>query len=204
MSIEIQTNGIPDGFLPCDGSVSSKLTLSSVKDDDKELWLIRIPDNVSPEQLAGMKIKVPSSSQKSLGKLKQGDDTFVLHNLPNGEAQDEDSGISGQEMQQFTCLLPRRKDGDEMSLASKPFKQHLILSQQVDIPDVTQIGKALLDTPVAKRPQPEGLKMRYKPIGFREPSDDEETGDNDGESSRKKRKTAEKKEKKSKKKSQKA
>lgn len=63
-----------------------------------------------------MKIKLPSSSQKSLGKLKQGDDTFVLHNLPNGEAQDEDSGISGQEMQQFTCLLPRRKEGDEMNL----------------------------------------------------------------------------------------
>lgn len=56
------------------------------------------------------------------------------------------------------------------NIASKPFKQHLILSQQVDIPDVTEIGKALLDTPVAKRPQPEGLKMRYKPIGFREPS----------------------------------
>lgn len=46
------------------------------------------------------------------------------------------------------------------------FKHQLIMDQVVQIPDSTEIAKKIRETPVTKRPQPEGLKMRFKPYGF--------------------------------------
>lgn len=36
----------------------------------------------------------------------------------------------------------------------------------VDIPDSTALAQTILDKPVYKRDQPEGLKMRFKPYGY--------------------------------------
>lgn len=65
---------------------------------------------MSVEQLSSMKIQVPSEKNqiKSLGKLDLGDEgTFGLYQVPN---EDQDTGISGQEMSGFTVMLPT-KDG---------------------------------------------------------------------------------------------
>lgn len=51
-------------------------------------------------------------------------------------------------------------------LAPKKFNQYLILNQVVDIPDTTILAQSILDKPVYKREQPEGLKMRYMPYGY--------------------------------------
>lgn len=65
---------------------------------------------MSVEQLSSMKIQVPSEKNqtKSLGKLDLSDEgTFGLYQVPN---EDQDTGISGQEMSGFTVMLPT-KDG---------------------------------------------------------------------------------------------
>lgn len=54
----------------------------------------------------------------------------------------------------FSCIAPKK------------FDQYLILNQVVDIPDTTILAQSILDKPVYKRDQPEGLKMRYKPYGY--------------------------------------
>lgn len=57
-----------------------------------------------------MKIQVPSEKNqaKSLGKLNLGDEgSFGLYQVPN---EDQDTGISGQEMSGFTIMMPT-KDG---------------------------------------------------------------------------------------------
>lgn len=57
-----------------------------------------------------MKIHVPSEKNqaKSLGKLNLGDEgSFGLYQVPN---EDQDTGISGQEMSGFTVMMPT-KDG---------------------------------------------------------------------------------------------
>lgn len=51
-------------------------------------------------------------------------------------------------------------------LAPKQFDQYLILNQVVDIPDSTAFAQSVLDKPVYKRDQPEGLKMRFMPYGY--------------------------------------
>lgn len=50
--------------------------------------------------------------------------------------------------------------------ASKEVKHKLILDEHVAIPDSTEVAKEILSRPVEPRPQPEGLKMRFKPYGF--------------------------------------
>lgn len=42
----------------------------------------------------------------------------------------------------------------------------MILDEQVVIPDSTEVAKEILSRPVEPRPQPDGLKMRFKPYGF--------------------------------------
>jgi hypothetical protein len=51
-------------------------------------------------------------------------------------------------------------------IAPKQFDQYLVLNQVVDIPDSTALAQSILDTPVYKRDQPEGLQMRFKPYGY--------------------------------------
>jgi hypothetical protein len=51
-------------------------------------------------------------------------------------------------------------------IAPKKFDQLLILNQVVDIPDSTALAQSILDKPVYKRDQPEGLTMRFKPYGY--------------------------------------
>ncbi|KAI7886537.1 hypothetical protein K492DRAFT_177326 [Lichtheimia hyalospora FSU 10163] len=150
---------IPSGFKEYKGKAPF-----DIDSDDKELWLIRVPSNVSVEQLSNMKIQVPShkNQTKSLGKLNLGDEgSFGLYQVPN---EDQDTGISGQEMSGFTVMLPT-KDG-KLRIASKEVKHKLILDEQVAIPDSTEVAKEILSRPVEPRPQPDGLKMRFKPYGF--------------------------------------
>ena len=50
--------------------------------------------------------------------------------------------------------------------APKKFDQFMILNQIVDIPDSIALAQSILDKPVYKRDQPEGLQMRFKPYGY--------------------------------------
>ena len=97
-----------------------------------------------------------------------------------------DLGISGHEMLSFDCLVPSREHNGQFvfgkrqlenqtidkrclicfDIAPKPFDQYLILNETVDIPDTTPLAHSILNTPVYKREQPEGLQMRFKPYGY--------------------------------------
>ncbi|KAI8365257.1 uncharacterized protein BYT42DRAFT_589354 [Radiomyces spectabilis] len=191
---------VPSGFVSALSSHPSEFDYEKLLDDDKELWLIRIPDNVSiigvfwlpwfsflflinrqnqvtVEELASMKIKVPSaSSRKALGKLKKGEgddaESFALYRVPkntdksNASEEDNDIGISGQEMNGFTCLVPSREKNGQFVFAPKPFAQELILDEEVAVPDSLALAEEIKNRPVTKRTQPEGMKMEFKPYGF--------------------------------------
>lgn len=58
------------------------------------------------------------------------------------------------------------KQTHTVDAAPKKFDQFLILNQIVDIPDSIALAQSILDKPVYKREQPEGLKMRFKPYGY--------------------------------------
>ncbi|KAI8361770.1 hypothetical protein BD560DRAFT_404671 [Blakeslea trispora] len=69
-------------------------------------------------------------------------------------------------MVSFDCLVPSREHHGQFVFAPKQFDQYLILNETVDIPDTTTLAHAILNTPVYKREQPEGLQMRFKPYGY--------------------------------------
>lgn len=51
-------------------------------------------------------------------------------------------------------------------LVDKPFEHCLILDEIVDIPDSTALAESIRDSPIYKREQPEGLKLRFLPTGY--------------------------------------
>ncbi|KAI8351804.1 DNA-directed RNA polymerase I, subunit RPA34.5 [Choanephora cucurbitarum] len=174
------TISVPKDFKPALSKFDSAFDKETLLDDDNELWLIRIPDNLSESDLTHIKFKTPGekATKKPLGKFEKEDDTYTLYKVPTAqhlksesdseELSDDqlDLGISGHEMLSFHCLVPSREHNGQFVFAPKPFDQYLILNETVDIPDTTPLAHSILNTPVYKREQPEGLQMRFKPYGY--------------------------------------
>ncbi|KAI8096932.1 DNA-directed RNA polymerase I, subunit RPA34.5 [Halteromyces radiatus] len=159
---------LPEGFteLNSEQQQSTIYDFEAINnDDDKELWLIRVPEEVSAESLTSMKIKLSKTPGKPVSKLELNDnEKFTMYRVPEGTSLASDVGVSGQEMFGFSCLVP--SDQGKMVFAPTRFTQCLILDEEVTIPDGTQLAESIRDSPVTKRQHPEGLKMRFKPYGF--------------------------------------
>ncbi|KAI8979461.1 DNA-directed RNA polymerase I, subunit RPA34.5 [Mycotypha africana] len=198
----IKICSLPEGFKEALSKFDSPFDKESVVDDDKELWLIRIPDNLTEEDVANMAIHLPAdttkASKKPLCQFQKSSNKYALYTVPTEDTasdmpkedeaasneETQDLGISGHEMLSFDCLLPSREENGRFVFAPKTFDKYLILNQEVDIPDTTILAQSILEKPVYKREQPEGLKMRYKPYGYYsgEPitaADKMETSDNE-------------------------
>ncbi|CAO3613063.1 unnamed protein product [Cunninghamella echinulata] len=148
-------------------------------DNDKEIWLIRVPQQVEKKSLDSLSFKYPKTAGKPLSKLLINEkDTFTLYKVPEGKNLEADVGISGQEMLGFNCLLPSKNKQGKLVFAPKKITNYLILDEEVTIPDGTLLSESIRDTPITKREHPEGLKMRYKPYGYytgqQNTNDDEE------------------------------
>ncbi|KAI9280706.1 DNA-directed RNA polymerase I, subunit RPA34.5 [Sporodiniella umbellata] len=197
-------NKIPQHFTPCLSKYSSALDKESLLDDDKELWLIRIPDNFSLEDLKGLKIRLPLEKDRKLAKLEKANCDYVLNKVPTEqfnaleeEEEEKDTGVSGQEMFGFDCLFPCREENGKLVKLNKTIEHYLTLEEKVEIPDSTQLAESIRDAPVYKREQPEGLKMRFMPTGYY--SGQKRTHERTEESQVKKKAKKEKKSKKEKK-----
>ncbi|CAE6384788.1 unnamed protein product [Rhizoctonia solani] len=124
---------------------------------DIDVWAIRIPSGLNPSDLAGLTIKLPSGNSTGVtGTFKKGDSSYKLQSLEGEEA------FGGEEMQNLSCLVPKRGDGGALYTIPRPLK-HLILTREVPIP--TPPISAPPPQPV-RRPQPlDRLKHAFAPIG---------------------------------------
>ncbi|CAE6434372.1 unnamed protein product [Rhizoctonia solani] len=123
---------------------------------DIDVWAVRIPAGLKPSDLAGLKIKLPSSSAGITGTFKKGDSSYKLQGA-NGEDM-----LGGEEMENLSCLVPKRGDGGALYTIPRPLKR-LILTQEDPIP--TPPLSAPPSQP-ARRPQPlDRLKHAFAPIG---------------------------------------
>ncbi|CAO3687779.1 unnamed protein product [Umbelopsis ramanniana] len=148
---------------------ASPFDYEQLADDDKELWLIRVPHNITSSDLVGMKFKLPGdrSPGKSLGKLSKHSSSYSMYRVPEAlEESDENIMCGGQEMSGFRCLVPYMKRKGKLGFAPKPIKHKLILDEKVEIPDTTEIGEEIKNKPWPIREQPQGMQMRFKPYGF--------------------------------------
>ncbi|KAG0040622.1 hypothetical protein BGZ82_000580 [Podila clonocystis] len=163
---------------PSDFSLyKAKKNTSSTFDADEtvnhELWLIRVPENVTNEDLASMKIELPSKHAKSsettvLGSLKKKEasahsstSTSTKYQLQTVSAE---SGFAG-EMMALQPLVPDSSKGSRLVQAPLGIQQYLILVASPSIPSGEPLAEEILNRPIPKRAQPEGLKQRFQFAG---------------------------------------
>ncbi|KAI8595973.1 hypothetical protein EDD21DRAFT_20177, partial [Dissophora ornata] len=139
-----------------------------------ELWLIRVPEGVSNEDLATMSLTIPqhSSSSKdtlSLGSLKKKEISSTSSSSTTTKYQlqtvSPESGFAG-EMLALEALVPDSSKGGRLVQAPLGIKRHLALVAQPTIPSGAPLADEILSRPIPKRRQPEGLRMRFKVSGF--------------------------------------
>ncbi|KAG9322458.1 hypothetical protein KVV02_003184 [Mortierella alpina] len=158
----------------------AKKHTTSVFDVDEtvqhELWLIRVPEGVSNEDLASMSITLPPTTPS-----KESDESFTLGTLKKKETSSStntssttkyqlrtvptDSGFAG-EMLALQPLVPDSSKGGRLVQAPLGIRHHLALVAQPTIPSGEPLADEILSRPIPKREQPEGLKMRFKFSGM--------------------------------------
>ncbi|KAG0209051.1 hypothetical protein BGX28_000151 [Mortierella sp. GBA30] len=142
-----------------------------------DLWLIRVPEGVSNEDLATMSITLPATSASSnsshepvsLGSLKKKEISMTSSSSTTIKYQlqtvSPDSGFAG-EMLSLQALVPDSSKGGRLVQAPMGIHQHLALVAQPTIPSGKPLADEILARPIPKREQPEGLKMRFKFSGM--------------------------------------
>ncbi|CAO3593401.1 unnamed protein product [Absidia cylindrospora] len=171
MPMDIDEELILNGFAPVDANKqqSTIYDFEAISDDDdKKLWLFRVPEQVPNTSLVSMRMKSSKKAGSPLSTLYVDDrDAYALYRVPEGKTLDDDVGVSGHEMLGFSCLMPCRDKKGKMMFAPKKISKYFILNEEVSIPDGTSLASFIRDRPVIKRQHPKGLSMRlFKPYGF--------------------------------------
>ncbi|KAJ2450216.1 hypothetical protein EV183_004436 [Coemansia sp. RSA 2336] len=143
------------------GSTAKTFNVSAI--EGKELWLLRIPDNVSPKELDGLTIKNPKNAKNGIvGKLTSGSNSFQIISSINGSASEFKA------MAEMSMLVPDDDDDEKSTLSLLPNRCTKMFSvvEDVKIPDSTKHAQEILDREPPARAQPENMKMRFIPFGF--------------------------------------
>ncbi|KAJ3078414.1 hypothetical protein HK102_004526 [Quaeritorhiza haematococci] len=188
----------PPGFVEFDVSRdlrSSSLESHKVNGDDKELWLIRVPLDVSLQSLTQLKIHLNDTSRHSsshshdsdiMGKVSISRAPTKSQKTPAGASSSSSSSstqngdvvdtyglfnakVHGEEaeMAHLTCLVPDVMS-NVMKVAPKSFSRLLTLKSVVDVPDTNVLVTAAekaRSTVVPPREHQEDLD-RFKYIPF--------------------------------------
>ncbi|KAG0368842.1 hypothetical protein BC939DRAFT_503521 [Gamsiella multidivaricata] len=156
----------------------AKKHTTSVFDVDEtakhELWLIRVPEGISNEDLSTMSLTLPPESTPSSSASKE---TLTLGSLKKKEAFSNsssatttkyqlqtispESGFAG-EMLALHALVPDSSKGGRLVQAPLGVRRHLALLAQPSIPSGAPLAEEILSRPIPKREQPDGLKMRFQ------------------------------------------
>ncbi|KAI9480172.1 DNA-directed RNA polymerase I, subunit RPA34.5 [Coemansia mojavensis] len=143
------------------GSTAQTFNVSAI--EGKELWLLRIPDNLSLKELDGLTIKNPKSAKNGIvGKLTSGSNTFqIISSI--GESTSEFKAMA-----EMNLLVPDDDDDEKSTLSLLPNRCTKMFSivEDVKIPDSTKHAQEILDREPPVRAQPENMKMRFIPFGF--------------------------------------
>jgi hypothetical protein len=149
------------------------------KDDDLEIWLIRVPDSVKPKHLDGLEIDAPSSSRSSqVGSLSRKSVVYDIWSMG-----DDDTDFAGaEELRGLSCLLPRRRKKGQLYIAPKEITRHLVVSAQPSRASPPEHPSVLHQNPPRLSYPKELLKHHFVPYGVK-PSinSDHATMDIDGQ-----------------------
>ncbi|KAI7820714.1 hypothetical protein BX661DRAFT_69492 [Kickxella alabastrina] len=134
--------------------------------ETKELWLLRIPDNVSAEDLDGLTIKNPSAAPKGI-VLDEAKISGTSYQIVTQKATNVCAEFKG--MTELNLLVPDTDEdnGDEeaglLTLLPGRCVQMMALVEKIDIPDSVQHAKSIATKVKAAREQPENMQLRFIP-----------------------------------------
>ncbi|KAJ1768678.1 hypothetical protein LPJ74_004691 [Coemansia sp. RSA 1843] len=129
--------------------------------EDKELWLLRIPDNVSTKKLEGLKIKHPKIAHKGvLGQTTIGISTYELI------SSESNVPAEFKGMAEMSVLVPDTDNDDMLTLLPNNCSQLLSLVEKFELSDSTEYANHIATRDHPARPQPENMKMQFIPYGF--------------------------------------
>ncbi|KAJ2830815.1 hypothetical protein IWW50_000036 [Coemansia erecta] len=152
----------PYDFEQQKGSTAEKYNLSAI--EGKELWLLRVPDNVSLKSLEGLTIKHPKSAHNGVvGKIASEAGKYKVISSANGSAGEFKA------MAEMNLLVPDDDEDAEKSLLTLlPGKCTEMLSvvEDIAIPDSVELAQEILARGPSARAQPENMKLQFIPYGF--------------------------------------
>ncbi|OAX36015.1 hypothetical protein K503DRAFT_867883 [Rhizopogon vinicolor AM-OR11-026] len=134
------------------------------KDDDLEIWLIRVPDSIKPKNLDGLEIDAPLPSRSGqVGSLSRKGTVYDIWSMG-----DEDTEFAGaEELRGLSCLLPRRKKAGKLYMAPKEIARHLVVSAQPSRATPPEDQPILYQNPSRLSHPKELLKHHFVPYGAR-------------------------------------
>ncbi|KAG1865381.1 hypothetical protein F4604DRAFT_2026459 [Suillus subluteus] len=136
------------------------------KDDDLEIWLIRVPDSVKPQHLDGLEIDAPSSSRSDqVGSLSRKSAVYDIWSM----GDDDTDFARAEELRGLSCLLPRRKKKGKLYIAPKEIARHLVVSAQPSRASPPEHPSILHQNPPRPSYPKELLKHHFVPYGAKPP-----------------------------------
>jgi len=149
------------------------------KDDDLEIWLIRVPDPVNPKNLDGLEIDAPSSSRSGqVGSLTRKSAVYDIWSMG-----DDDADFAGaEELRGLSCLLPRKRKKGRLYIAPKEIARHFVVSAQPSRASPPEHPSILHQNPPRPSYPNELLKHHFVPYGAKLPiNSDHASMDDDGQ-----------------------
>lgn len=155
----------PTGYSKLDATtLNSSTDLKSSSLSGKQIWHISAPSNISLESITQLSLNAfQNATQSGAPVLSHKGVDYIFAENPSSDAS--------------TAVLVPGNDG--YTTAKQNITKSLRLQQQIDLPNLT-IRQANQNTGSAAaadvataavstvRPQPKGLRMRFKPLGFGE------------------------------------
>ncbi|KAI0692228.1 hypothetical protein BC835DRAFT_1278121 [Cytidiella melzeri] len=141
------------------------------KDEDVEIWFMRVPEGVKAKHLENLKLDAPSGStamSARMGSLNRKSTIYDVWSL----GENPDSVVSAEEVKSLACLVPRHKKRGKLYVAPKIPTRHVVLSARPPSPSLhsqTSAGEDMSWSRQQNPPRPsypkELLKHRFVPFG---------------------------------------
>ncbi|TFK66779.1 hypothetical protein BDN72DRAFT_799605 [Pluteus cervinus] len=166
----------PSGYVTLDnaGVDAGVFDWDKVQEDGgSEIWIIRVPKNISLKHLENMKLSLPAESSASVkaGTVSTKDSTYDVWQCGEEDESKEDEHISAEELKALSCLLPRKSENGELYPAPRTFARRLVVAAQPPLPSIPQPnGTSGSQLQRHKNPPRENhpdhlLKHQFMPIG---------------------------------------
>ncbi|CAG8824014.1 6182_t:CDS:1, partial [Cetraspora pellucida] len=131
----------------------SKFDIDDINGDENEIWLFKLPPNISKEDLVGKTLTFPKGSPKLPNKVAKFEKSVQINKKKvTATLKYNIQELPVKSTQEFEILLPSQKDNDDLVLSNKKPAKFFNIIRKFNTPDPEDNIEAIL-TNVQKIPQ---------------------------------------------------